>query len=200
MQQKTTLFHNDKILTGTPRELAMVLRQPPYRFAMSKIGKLLGMTRQNVSLMLQGTPYGGPLEYPELEDLKFFEGKTDEEMAGALGVGVTRVKLARQALQIPPFNHPPQVSRRLHYLAQSIFGKNYVAGPKFEEFITPYIMDENILNGRLQELMINFYLKGMTETATSRSYRYDGRNKLSEAIMPNVSLPHLIDTGVLKEV
>jgi hypothetical protein len=138
-------------LEGDSKTLAITLRKPPYSYTMTKIARLLGQTRSNVSLVLQGTGYEGRIKKAI---------KPVDKRGGVRAI------------------HRPNLSYRQRLLVNALFGSGYGPGPEFESVFRSVI--NKIFRTELQRrLLLNFYFGDRkTRGPTEKTYRATLRQKL----------------------
>lgn len=172
-----TVRIGDLDLTGTTKEIAIVLRQEPYFLSMGKIADLIGQTRSNIHRVLKDTPYAGRLSntVPVL-DKSIFQTLRDEEIVTKFNVPLTHVIDERRKLSI---RTPTKINikRRQTMLCEIIFGDEFSPGVSFREIIQ--LLVDSLLKTTLQRgLIMNFYFEGAVSSNSDKVYRHELRQQI----------------------
>lgn len=199
MSTHEILIDKSKKISGTVKEIAILLRKAPYFYSMSQIAIKLGQTRANVSRVLQGTKYAGRLVKKRVVLTKeMFLDRTDEELATQYSLPLTAVEARRRVLKIR-MRKRINLAYRQKLLAHVLFGDNYLPGENFEVAMNLLVKKVFSLENQ-RRLIMDFYFKETRTNPTEKVYRHDLRKRLKDYVSRHIDmqgLTQLINKKVL---
>lgn len=194
-----TIVLGGKEVRGSTKELAIKLRQVPYEFTMTQIGKILDQSRSNISLVLSGTPYTGKKiqKRPHIS-YKVFQTMRDTEIVLKYGVSLLSVIVRRKKLGM---RQPKLINLqyRQRLLVEALFGEEYLPGANLEKAII-ILVNRLSFKQKQRDLILGFYFEGSLSTSNQKIYRYHVRQKIVDFIEKNRKggdIEKLVKEGVL---
>lgn len=160
-----TVTYDNTTFSGTPTDIAQQLREPPHFLSMTGIANLLGMTRANVSLLLQGSKVSGR-RYDRITK-ETLMGLTDEEIMILMsGPSIWTAAYHRARLGLTKVSFV-NVYQRRQLLIKQLFGEGHNEGPHFYNFFQNII---NILEtDDHKDLFNGYYYLGLKSYDRTRS-------------------------------
>lgn len=194
-----TINIGGKMLKGTTKEIAIILRKEPFEFTMTQIANMLGQTRSSISFALRKTGYGGRMvqKYPSIKSSDF-QIMTDEAIAEKFEVSILSVANQRKQLCIK-LPRKINLEYRQRLLVEVLFGKGYKPGKRLEDVIK-LLVDKLFTIQNQRDMILDFYFGGSASSATHKVYRHLLRQRLKKYICMHITerdIKKFIRQGVL---
>lgn len=162
-----TIEVDNDTLNGTRYELARILRLAPYFKSFRQIADIIGVSHASVGNYLNQQGITG--ERYDWIRKSWIKGKSDEELAHILGIGIGNVPYLRKKYDVSKFEWVDLIQRK-NNLIETLFGEGYTFGPGFNDYLRQ--MSNQFLNTeRKKEIILMYYLNGYPSTNSERTFR-----------------------------